>query len=197
MEGQIRRCKICGEPVGISEESIPYKRGVAHRKCFDLSMKIITSNKKENLSCEKKKKVSKPKPQVELKEGLTEEEYQEKRKLCDYIRELTKEDLSVATYKLMDDYKKKYKISYTEMYDDLKWYFDFCDHDVDGERVIAMVPLCHTEAQRYYKSVKETNALIMENLKELPDMYQTKRAVVSKRKQSLKEIDISTLGGDE
>lgn len=197
MEGQIRKCKICGEPVGASEESIPYKRGIAHRKCFDLSMKIITNNKKDSISSEKKKKVSKSKPHVELKEGLTEEEYQEKRKLCDYIRELTKEDLSVATYKLMDDYKKKYKISYAEMYDDLKWYFDFCDHDVDGERVIAMVPLCHTEAQKYYKSVRETNALIIENLKELPDMYQTKRAVVSKRKQSLKEIDISTLGGDE
>lgn len=191
-----RKCQICKEWIQDDEESIKYKTGYAHRKCFNVAMKLVTTEKKTKLASAKKKEA--PKPQKELKDGLSEEEYREKCKLCDYIRELTQEDLSVATYKLIEDYKKKYKISYTEMYQDLQWYFDLCGNAVEGDRVIAMVPLCHTEAQKYYLSIEKANVSCQENLKNLPTMYKSRRAVMSDiRRTPVDQIDISALGGDE
>jgi hypothetical protein len=193
-----RKCKICGEWISESEEKVEYKNGFVHRKCFNLAMKVVIREKKDTLS-ETKNKASnvKPKPQKELKDGLSEEEYAEKRKLCDYIREITKEDVSVVTYSLIEEYKKKYKISYQEMYSDLYWYFELCGHEVESDRVIAIVPKCHTEAQKYYKSIEQSNASCQENLEKLPQMYkETSAAVSNTRRNVVPQIDIAAIGGD-
>lgn len=201
-----RKCLICDEWIEDIRETeivVPYKKGYVHRKCFDLAMKVIVKEKTVNLAEAKRKEsptkssTTKPKPQKELKDGLSEEEYAEKRKLCNYIRELTKEDLSVATYTLIEEYKKKYQISYQEMYADLYWYFELCEHAVEGDRVIAMVPRCHTEAQKYYKSIERSNSSCQENLENLPHMYKETTAAISNERRSVKpQIDIAAIGGD-
>ena len=190
-----RKCKICGKWIEDNDDSVKYKNGYAHTECFNIAMKVTITNKQETLQS-KKKTVSK-KPQKELKDGLSEEEFREKKNLCDYIRHLIKEDISVATYKLIEDYKKKYRISYKEMYDDLYWYFELCGHGVEGDRVIAIVPLCHTEAQKYYTSVKNANESCRKCLDELPNMYKETTAAVSERRsKNIPEIDIGAIGGD-
>ena len=195
MAGNKRKCKICGEWIEDNDDSVKYKNGYAHTNCFNIAMKVTVTQKKETLQL-KKKTVSK-KPQKELKDGLSEEEYNEKRNLCDYIRHLIKDDVSVATYKLIEDYKKKYNISYKEMYDDLYWYFELCNHNVEGDLVIAIVPMCHTEAQKYYTSINAANASCQKYLNKLPNMYKETTAPVSERRnKKLPQIDIGAIGGD-
>lgn len=196
-----KKCSICGEMIDDENEVVKYKNGYAHRKCFNLAITITVREKKENL-VEAKQKKSKtadtPKPQKELKMGLSEAEYADKRKLCDYIRNATKEDVSVATYALIEDYKKKYQISYSEMYADLYWYFELCGHEVEGDLIIGVVPRCHTQAQKYYKSIERSNAACQENLKNLPEMYKETNAAVSTERRTVRpQIDIAAIGGDE
>ena len=146
MAGGRRKCKICGEWIEDNNDSVKYKNGYAHRNCFNVAMKVVVTEKKEKLS--KEKQEPKRKAQKVLKEGLSEEEYREKVELCEYIKQLTHEELSVATYKLIEDYKKKYKISYREMKEDLFWYFEIQEKPIEGEMIIGIIPIFHTTAQR-------------------------------------------------
>ena len=73
MAGGRRKCKICGEWIEDNNDSVKYKNGYAHTHCFDIAMKVTVSNKKESL--QSKKKTTSKKPQKELKDGLSEEEY--------------------------------------------------------------------------------------------------------------------------
>lgn len=193
MAGRKRKCQICGEWIEDNTKSTPYKNGYAHTECFNVYLKVTTVEKKENLQ----KKVGKPKtkPQKELKDGMSEEEYQEKKKLCDYIRSLTHEDLPVQTYQLMKNYKKEYKISYKEMHDDLVWYFEIQNHSVDGDVVIGIVPHCHSEAQRYYSNIERSQNSCQSHLNELPSMYKEKKIVSSFDKKVKKpQIDMTIFG---
>lgn len=193
-----RKCKICNEWIEDNSDSVVYKNGYAHRNCFNIAMRVTVTEKKESLT---KKKTQPVKKQKELKEGLSEEEFQQKKKLCDYIRYLTKEDISVVTYKLMEDYKKKYGITYQQMYDDLYWFFDICNHEVTGSTVIGVVPNCHTEAQKYYASIQRANASCQAKLDQLPDMYKVAHVTtgVTGRRSAPEQIDISSIGagGDQ
>ncbi len=189
--GGRRKCKICGEWIEDNNESISYKQGYAHEKCFNIAMKAVVKVKKEKIVKEKKT----VKPQKELKDGLSEEEYRDKQILCNYMRSLIHEDLPVAAYQLMEDYKKKYHITYKEMYEDLKWYFDLCNHNPEGDLIIAIVPRCHTEAQKYYASTKAANASCQAHLTELPNMYKETVATTSgKREKKCDQIDIGAIG---
>lgn len=191
-----RKCQICGEWIEDNADSVVYKKGYAHRNCFNVAMKVITSEKKETLASKKIKQ--QPKPQKELKEGLSEEEYREKKALCDYIRCLISEDISVVNYKLMEDYKKKYNISFREMHDDLKWYFDLLGHEVSGDTIVAIIPSIHTEAQKYYLSIQQSNKSCQENISKLPQMYKEKQAVASnERRGKIPQIDLAAIGGEK
>lgn len=193
-----RKCKICDGWIEIGDESVEYKNGHAHRTCFNIAMKVAVTEKKETLATTvNKKKVKAAKPQKELKDGLSEEEYKDKCNLCDYVRNLIKEDLSVKIYKLIEDYKKKYSISYQEMYKDLFWYFEIQEHEIDGD-IVGIIPYCHSEAQKYYQSIERANASCQENLKKLPNMYKETTAAISNERQSkVQEINIAAIGGDE
>jgi len=192
-----RKCKICDRWIDDNSKSLKYKTGYAHIECFNIAIKVANTEKKEGLQSKKKTKTPIAKPQKELKDGLSEEEYSDKKQLCDYIRSLIKEDLSVKIYKLMDDYKKKYKISYKQIYEDLYWYFDITDHTIDGD-VIGIVPYCHTEAQKYYESIARAQTSCQEHLNGLSEMYKEVVAVAPAVKQPIKpQIDLATLGKDD
>lgn len=196
MAGGRRKCKICGEWIEDNNDSVKYKNGYAHRNCFNVAMKVVVTEKKEKLS--KEKQEPKRKAQKVLKEGLSEEEYREKVELCEYIKQLTHEELSVATYKLIEDYKKKYKISYREMKEDLFWYFEIQEKPVEGEMIIGIIPIFHTTAQNNLQEIKASQNSFSENLKNIPRMYQEKSRAMSKgRPEKVFQIDIAEIGGDK
>ena len=196
MAGGRRKCKICGEWIEDNNDSVKYKNGYAHRNCFNVAMKVVVTEKKEKLS--KEKQEPKRKVQKVLKEGLSEEEYGEKVELCEYIKQLTHEELSVATYKLIEDYKKKYKISYREMKEDLFWYFEIQEKPIEGEMIIGIIPIFHTTAQKNLQEIKASQNSFSENLKNIPRMYQEKSRAMSKgRPEKVFQIDIAGIGGDK
>lgn len=194
--GRKRKCKICGNWIEDNNDSIPYKNGYCHKNCFNVAMKVVTTEKRNRVSEKISSAKSSSKPQKELKEGLTEEEFQQKKDLCNYLRELTKKDLPVKTYKLIDDYRKKYKISFKEMKDDLVYFFEIRGNVVDGD-AIGIIPYCHTEAQDYYKEQKEQISSCEFQIKDLPYMYKDKEIkVVVNTKVDKPQISIEKIGGD-
>ena len=82
-----KKCVICGNLINADEETIPYKNRTAHLKCFD-NMSKLAGTERSKRETPAKKRTQKPKATVELKEGLTEEEYQEKKSFFDYVRQL-------------------------------------------------------------------------------------------------------------
>lgn len=187
-----RKCVICGEYIENNDESIPYKKRYAHINCFNVAMKVITTEKNKKTTTNNK--TSKKKPQKELKEGLTEEEYQEKTKLCDYIREKTKSDLTVKIYKLIEDYKKKYKLSYHDMYMTLYWYFSIKGNPVEGD-MVGIIPYTYDEAKKSMEKLQSVQEDCEKKLDKIQELYPNKTIsspVIGERK--IDQIDISRIG---
>lgn len=188
-----RKCVICGEYIDNNSESVPYKGRHAHASCFNVAMKVVATEKRAKL--DKTVKKPKTKPQKELKEGLSEEEFQSKKKLCDFIRINTHEDLSIKIYKLIDDYRKKYKLTYENMYDDLYWYFEIEKNPVNGD-MIGLIPYIHDEAQRYYRIIRNAQKDCMDKISHINEMYPEKKiGIIKKSKVNLPQIDMAQLGG--
>lgn len=178
-----RKCKICGEQIIDNDDSIPYKQGYAHKRCFDIAIKAVTQKKREDCTRSSKATSEKEKPQKELKDGLTEEEYKDKVDLCNYIRFLTGEDISPKVYTLMEQYKKKFKITHLQMLQDLKWFFDVEQNSVEGD-VIGIIPYIHSEAQRYLRQINEAQSDCKTKINALPNMYPDKVITMPKQKTS-------------
>lgn len=186
-----RKCQICGNWIEDNNDSISYKKGYAHKKCFDVAMKVVVQEKKQKL---KKTSASTPKQRKpELKDGLSEEEYHDKVALCDYLRDMTHEELTPKIYKLMEDYQKKYGINHVEMLADLKYFFEIKGNQPEGD-VIGIIPYIHGEAQSYYKQLKMTQQQCADKIDKLADMYTevhiTMPQIPEKR---IKQIDMNEL----
>lgn len=188
-----RKCVICGKYIENNEDSVPYKNRYAHTNCFNIAIKVATTNKTEKAKS-KAAPVSKPNAQKELKEGLSEEEYQEKKKLCDYIREQTKKDLTIKIYKLIEDYKKKYKLSYEDMYRTLYWYFTTQGHPVEGD-MVGIIPYAYDEAKTSTEKIQELQKDCQNKMAHMQEFYPDKTIsspIIGGRK--IDQIDISKIG---
>lgn len=185
-----RKCQICGEWIEDNSDSVPYKKGYCHTKCFNVAMKVVTTKKRKKVAA----KAKTPKPQKELKDGLSEEEYAQKKHLCDYLREITGKDLPVKTYKLIEDYCKKYKMTFTQIEEDLRYFYGVKENEVEGD-AIGIVPYIHTEAQEYYESLHDAYASYKE-AGNIPDMFSDEKIKVSVDLAVEKsQIDLSKIGG--
>ena len=185
-----RKCRICGEWIEDKSDSVPYKKGYCHTKCFNVAMKVVTVEKNKEVAA----KAKTPKPQKELKDGLSEEEFNQKKQLCDYLRGLTGKDLPVKTYKLIEDYQKKYKMTFSKIEEDLRYFYGVKENKVEGD-AIGIVPYIHTEAQEYYESLRDTYAS-NENIENVQDMFSNKKIEVKIDLSVEKpQIDLSQLGG--
>ena len=82
-----RKCVICNEPI-VDEDGVPYKGHYAHKKCFNIAIKTLQKEKTEQIDkvATKKKVGRKARPQAELKEALSEEEYAKKQQYYKYLR---------------------------------------------------------------------------------------------------------------
>lgn len=151
------KCVFCNENITESENKIPIKNRYAHERCFNVSLKATDKKQKETrqkkLAERKSKTTVRVKMQEELKEGLTEEEYQEKRKLFNKIREIQgTEKVTAKTYKLIDDYVKKYGFTYSGMEQALKYFYEI-ENNTFSEDCVGIIPYIYDNAKEYFESI--------------------------------------------
>ena len=195
----------CGELIAETENKIPVKSRYAHERCFNVSLKATDKKQKEA----KQKKLAErkntsetarksTKPVQELREGLTEEEYQEKKKLFNKIREIQgSEELTAKTYALVDNYYTKNKYSYSDIYKALIWKYDLMPDDgKDHSDIVGFIPYYIDEALRYFKEseqVSKYNKTILKNLNH-SDLYKSKTIKIKPQTSEFDEIDITKIG---
>lgn len=185
------KCIFCGSIIENSTDEIPYKNRYAHKNCFNTAMKTTVTKKKEYIET-KKKTPGRAKTKTELKDALSEEEYQDKILLFNYLRKLlNKDDLSAKIYKLTEDYIKKYDFTYKGILNTLVYYFDLCNHGVDGD-CIGIVPYYYNEANEYYDHYQ--NALKSNKVIEVDGIYKAKKVKIKPHQYAPKLIDISKIG---
>lgn len=189
-----RKCILCGLNINDPNDSVPYKGRYAHNACFRAAIKAVHVNKSEQLSekAEKKKgRVAKPK--AELKDGLSEDEYIQKNLYYDYLKKNIASDLPVKVYALTENYIKKYDFTFQGMYQTLTYLKDILQKEF-GEDIVGLIPYYYVEADKYYRSIKD----IEERNKDIDmkKMYQHRTIYIDTKKKEIKQLDITTIGGD-
>ena len=191
-----KKCVVCGKWIPEEEMGgcVPYKNNrIAHKSCFNQAMKIIKTDKDEQLE---KKKESKEKnsrgrkktekiPKAELKEGLSDEEYREKRDYYDYIKQLLGVDkLTAKIYTISERDKERFDWTWRGMKDTLVYLHDIKEKVLSGD-IVGIVSYYYDEAQAFYEDVKK----VEENNKNaaLSDMYQTKQIIYYKKPKNVVE----------
>lgn len=193
-----RTCVCCGKVIETGEVSIPYKGRYAHQKCFNEAMKATHKSKTKDLTKESSTKAStkknKAKPKVELKDGMTEEEYQKKKRYYDYIRQLTSEqELSAKIYALSELYIERYKFTYESMYQTLVYLHEIVEKELTGD-IVGVLPYYHTEAQKHLETIQNTN--VQNEQVDISKLYKTKTIYIKPPKPRVHQIDISEIGGN-
>lgn len=188
-----KKCIICNELI-VDEQGVPYKGRYAHQKCFNIAIKTLQKDKSEQIDkvAEKKKVGRKAKPKAELKEDLSEEEYEKKQQYYKYLRELVNEnELSAKVYALTEDYIKRYEFTYESMYKALVYLHEIVEKDLTGD-VVGIIPYYHTEAMQYYDAVNKVVEL-NEGV-DISKMYKEKTIIVQPKRRKIKQIDIESIG---
>lgn len=188
-----RKCVICNELI-VDEQGVPYKGRYAHQKCFNIAMKTLQKDKNKQIDkiAEKKKVGRKARPRAELKEALSEEEYEKKQQYYKYLRQLIEEnELSAKVYALTEDYIKRYEFTYESMYQTLVYLHEIVEKDLTGD-VVGIIPYYHSEAMQYYESINKV-AELNKNI-DISNMYKEKTIVIQPRKRKIKQIDIESIG---
>lgn len=188
-----RKCVLCDDLI-TDEQGVPYKGRYAHQKCFNAAIKALQGNKIEKISNaeQKRKKVSKAKPKTELKEALSEDEYQNKQIYYHYLKKLIgEEQLSAKIYALSDDYIKRYGFSYEKMYQTLVYLHEIIEKELTDD-IVGIIPYYYTEAMQYYDNIKKIEAK-NRNI-DITHMYKERTIVVQPKKRKIKQLAIETIG---
>lgn len=188
-----KKCVICGKPIISDNDAVPYKGRYAHNSCFDISLKVLQTDKEDKVK-DKKKTSKKPKPKIELKDAMSEEEYADKKEYYSYLRTLLDNELNAKIYALSDQYIKKYGFTFKEMYLTLQYLYEIKQREIVGD-IVGLIPYYFAEAQDYYKTlenIKTNNAD-----KDISSMYKNKIVHVGQRSRKTKLIDITTIGGNK
>ena len=187
-----RKCVICNEI--LDEQGVQYKGRYAHQKCFNIAMKTLQKDKNKEIDkvAEKKKVGRKAKPKAELKEALSEEEYQKKQQYYNYLRELIDgQELSAKIYALTEDYIERYKFTYESMYKTLVYLHEIIEKELTGD-VVGIIPYYHSEAAQYYESIDKV-AEFNKDI-DISQMYKEKTILIQPKKKKIKQIDIESIG---
>lgn len=196
-KGRLKKCVCCGELIGVDETPIPYKKRYAHEKCFNVAMKALQKQKKEELKekeaeAKEKKKGPKPKPLAELKDGMSEEEYAEKKRYYEYVRSLHEDDeLPVKVYALSEDYIKRYKTNFAELYQVLVYLHEIRGMELTGD-IVGIIPYYLSEVRMFYAGIEK----VEENNKDvdISKMYHQKVIQIRTPKKHIRQIDIESIG---
>ena len=189
---QLNKCCICNELI-TDEQSVPYKGRYAHQKCFNIAIKTLQKDKSKQIDkvAEKKKRGRKPKPQAELKEALSEEEYEKKQQYYKDLRSIVEEqELSAKVYALTEDYIKRYSFTYETMYQTLVYLHEIIEKDLTGD-IVGIIPYYYSEAMQYYDSINKV--LELNEGVDVSNMYKEKTIRVQPKNRKVKQIDIESI----
>lgn len=186
-----KKCIICGEFIK-DETGVPYKSRFAHQKCFNIAIKTLQVDKTDRLEAKNnKKKTTSAKPKAELKDCLSEEEYNYKTQFYDYIRTLTEDNqLSAKVYTLSDNYIKRYNFTFEGMLKTIKYLVESTDKVITGD-VIGIIPYYYDEAQSFFDKIEylsEKNKNV-----QLDCMYKTRVIKIRPKKNDIPIIDIKDI----
>lgn len=186
-----RKCPICGRFIENMEDAVPMKSRYAHKTC--LNNAVIHASDTEKKKATKKCVPPKDCKQIAVSIPVSEAEYKEKRAVLDYIEKLTNNKPNAKVYKLLEDYSKKYRFSFTGMLNGLQYYFEVLDNPVEGD-CIGIIPYVYDEAQEYMERIKESaDANDKFTSKEIEAMYPAVKVRVVRKKEELELIDIASL----
>lgn len=190
-------CVICGKEI-TDDKAVPYKGRFAHELCFKRAMKLVKVDKDKQLETKtKEKKIKISKPKAELKDALSEEEYQDKQNFFAMLRELIKQDnLSAKIYKITEDYIKKYSFTYKGMTNTLAYYFQTLEKPVEGD-CIGIIPYYYTEAQKICEHTELSRQINRELLDKDEIKYNVKIVHIIPKTIDDDLIDISKIGVKE
>lgn len=187
-----RKCVICNEL--LDEQGVQYKGRYVHQKCFNIAMKTLQKDKNKEIDKvrEKKKVGRKAKPKVELKEALSEEEYQKKQQYYNYLRGLVEgQELSAKIYVLTEDYIGRYQFTYDSMYQTLVYLHEIIEKELTGD-VVGIIPYYYSEAAKYFESIDKVAELNKDI--DISKMYKEKTILIQPKKKKIKQIDIESIG---
>lgn len=193
----VRKCVICGQIIKPTDETVPYKKRHAHVQCFNNVMKITTSEKRQKVE-EKKKTVSTTKPKkVQYKDAVTEEEYQEKQRFYNIIKQITKtEVLEPKIYKLAEDYVNKYGFTYDGMTRCMDYIIRVLEMAITGDGM-GLIPYYYAEAEKHALTIAETREKNKDLTPEITDNFYEKCFILIKKKRpKIKQINIEQIGCD-
>ena len=189
------KCVLCNKPIeetdiGDNTKVIPYKKSLAHKKCFDHIMKgyskiehNITLQKEADKKQAKKEAEEKKIKPVEVEtEGLSEEEYAYKRRYYAYLREQLG-DVQSKHYAFTDRLMKKFDYTFSGMYNTLVYVHDVLNimfNDENGN-IVALIPYHYEEAETYYADLEKCER--SNEGKDISKMYQTRTVKVKKDKK--------------
>ena len=187
-----KKCIICNELI-IEEQGVPYKGRFAHQKCFNIAIKTLQKDKSEQIEKVAKKKVGrKAKPRAELKEALSEEEYEKKQQYYKYLRKIIGEnELSAKVYALTEDYIRRYDFTYENMQQTLVYLHEIIEKDLVGD-VVGLIPYYYSEAMQYYDAINKV-VEFNEGI-DISKMYKEKTIIVQPKRRRIKQIDIESIG---
>ena len=186
-----RKCVICGEYIE-DDDYVPYKNRYAHTRCFNVEMKVLTTEKNKDIkkkANEKKanrtKKKEESKPKAELKDYTSEEDYQKKKAFFDKLRSLLGEDLPKEVYPIVDRHITRYGYSFEGMTNTLE-YMILKEMDLTGN-IVGLIPYYYGDAEKYFK---ELDRISTEASKvDYKDMYKERVIKIKPKKRVIKQLD--------
>jgi hypothetical protein len=187
----VKKCPICGQVIQETDDTIPFKSRTAHRRCLNNVVHAQETEKK------KPPKKIPPKSHIEIQPTVSipvsEAEYKEKRAVIEYIEQLTNTKATAKTYKLLEDYSKKYKFSFQGMLKGLQYYFEVLEHPIEGD-CIGIIPYIYDEAQEYMGHIEESaQANKKFTSEDIEAMYPFVKVQITRKKDKPQLIDIASL----
>lgn len=189
-----KKCVLCGEFILNINEAVPYKNErYAHDRCFKSSLKAIQINKSDKINQAKKEKrtESNAKAKAELKDAISEEEYQFKKLFYEYLNNVLGIPSSAKIYTLVDKYKNTYNCDFELMYKTLVYLNDIADIELTGD-VVGLIPYYYDEADRWFKKIEQLEQQ-NQNIN-MGNMYKEQTIQITKSQKRKKNlIDISSI----
>lgn len=191
------KCNLCGDWISKGQESMDFKGHKVHVTCFNLSLKQTAKKKSEkvkNKSEDKRVSQCTVKPKIELKDPLSEEDYQEKKAYYEYIRRMIDDSVIPAKiYAMTESIMKKYDVSFKVMLSTLIYMREIAELELgnSAEKHIGYIPYNLDDAKNFYESVKqveESNKGI-----DTTTMYQEKVIHILPKKRVVKQINIEEI----
>lgn len=202
-----RKCPICNKYLEYDitdvEHVVAYKKRYAHIDCFNNMVKFTSKAKKQEIAKEAAKKKTRKKSVViieDVKDGISEEDFRKRKAYFNKVKQLTGyENLDVKYYKVSEDYIKKYRCTYEEMHMTLIYYYDILGNNVHDDWVIGIIPYHLERSKRYFEkreAIEKNNEELLRDVKNINELYRMKTIRIRPRKKTIKQIDISEIGGD-